>query len=240
MVLRLRSGQVFDLRFLNRKSAIESRGNSVGRPLSITVNWMVRGMLISEKLVLASASPRRRELLLVLGLDFEAISPHQDESPAIADETPEAMAERIAWAKAMEVSATAPSRTVVAADTLVIHQGTVLGKPRDAEEARQMLRRLRGEEHLVITGVAVIGARRSAKGHASTKVVMRSYSDDDIAAYVASGEALDKAGAYAIQGIGGGLVKEIHGSYSNVVGLPLCELVEILSGMGVYELFEGH
>jgi 23S rRNA (uracil1939-C5)-methyltransferase len=196
------------------------------------VATLVREDEFSPQLILASSSPRRRELLFALGLDFEAISPHQDESPAIAGEAPEAVAERLAWAKAVEVSAMAPSQTVVAADTLVIHQGTVLVKPGDAEEAQQMLRRLRGQEHLVITGVAVIGAGRSAKGHVSTKVVMRSYSDDDIAAYIASGEALDKAGAYGVQDPLLAPASHVEGCYQNVVGLPLCSLARMLDEVG--------
>jgi MAF protein len=126
----------------------------------------------------------------------------------------------------------APSQTVVAADTLVIHQGAVLGKPKDAEEAQQMLRRLRGQEHLVVTGVAVIGAGRSARGHTSTKVVMRSYSDDDIAAYITSGEALDKAGAYGVQDPLLAPASRIEGCYQNVVGLPLCSLALMLEEVG--------
>jgi len=193
---------------------------------------LVRERDFSPQLVLASASPRRRELLLALGLDFKACAPHQDEGPARADETPEAMAQRLALAKAMEVSAVAPSRTVVAADTLVIHRGVVLGKPRDAEGARQMLRRLRGEEHVVITGVAVIGAGRSATGYASTKVMVRTYSDEEVAAYVASGEALDKAGAYGIQDLLFAPASQTEGCYQNVVGLPLCTLARMLDGVG--------
>jgi len=196
------------------------------------VATLVREDEFSPKLVLASTSPRRRELLFALGLDFEAISPHQDESPPIAGEAPEATAQRLAWAKAMEVSATAPSSTVVAADTLVIHRGKVLGKPGDAQEAQQMLCRLRGEEHLVITGVAVISAGRSAKGHTTTKVVMRSYSDDELAAYIASGEAFDKAGAYGIQDPLFAPAFHVEGCYQNVVGLPLCCLARLLNEVG--------
>jgi MAF protein len=187
----------------------------------------------SPQLILASASPRRRELLAALGLDFTVISPRQEEAPATFDEAPEAMAERLARAKATEVSAMYPSNTAVAADTVVVHQGAVLGKPGDEKEAAEMLRRLRGQEHLVITGVAVIGNGRSAKGHVSTKVVMRSYSDDEIAAYVASGEASDKAGAYGIQDPLFTPASRIEGCYQNVVGFPLCHVARMLDEVGL-------
>ena len=187
----------------------------------------------SPDLILASASPRRRELLFALGRDFEVIAPPQDETPlAISDQAPEQVAEQLALAKAKAIAKGAGVKTVVAADTIVVHQGLMLGKPRDAEEAQQMLRRLRDDEHLVITGVAVINAGRSLVCHASTKVAMRHYSDEEIATYIASGEAVDKAGAYGIQDPLFDPAAGVEGCYLNVVGLPLCTLAQMLEEVG--------
>ena len=187
----------------------------------------------SVDLVLASASPRRRELLHALGLDFEAIAPAEDETPlAISEQAPERVAEQLALAKAKVTAKGAGLKTVFAADTIVVHRGTMLGKPRDTEEAQQMLRTLRDEEHLVITGVAVINAGRSLVCHASTKVTMRHYSDEEIAAYIASGDALDKAGAYGIQDPLFKPAAGVDGCYLNVVGLPLCTLAQMLGEAG--------
>lgn len=198
------------------------------------VATLVRAEDFSPRLTVASTSPRRRELLFVLGLDFEVIAPPEVETPlAGTEQTPEAMAQQRALAKARAASKGAASKTVVAADTLVIHQGAVLGKPKDADEALQMLRRLRGEEHLVITGVAVINAGRCATGYTSTKVAMRPYSDDEIAAYIASGDAMDKAGAYGIQDPLFAPASHVEGCYLNVVGLPLCSLAQLLAEVGL-------
>ncbi|GAG05326.1 unnamed protein product, partial [marine sediment metagenome] len=162
------------------------------------VATLVRGD-VSPELVLASASPRRRELLFALGLDFEAVAPPGDEALPANAEDAERVAERLALKKAEAITKVSDEKTVVAADTIVVHGGTILGKPRDAEEARDMLCRLRGGEHIVITGIAVLSGRHSYIGHAATTVTMRRYSDDEVAAYIASGDALDKAGAYGIQ-----------------------------------------
>jgi len=183
----------------------------------------------SADLILASASPRRRELLFALGLDFKVITPPQDEHPpATSEQAPERVAEQLALAKAKAVVKEAGLKTVVAADTIVVHQGLVMGKPKDAQEAHQMLRRLRDEEHLVITGVAIINEGRSLVRHASTKVTMRHYSDEEIAAYIASGDALDKAGAYGIQDPLFEPASGVEGCCLNVVGLPLCTLAQML------------
>ncbi|MCK4362010.1 MAG: 23S rRNA (uracil(1939)-C(5))-methyltransferase RlmD [Dehalococcoidia bacterium] len=196
------------------------------------VATLVRGD-ISPDLVLASASPRRRELLFVLGLDFEAIAPPEDEPLPTDAENVERVAEQLALEKAEAVAKVAGHKTVVAADTVVIHRGTIMGKPRDDDEAQQMLRRLRGEEHIVITGVAVLSEGRSYIGHAATTVTMRHYSDEEVSAYIASGEALDKAGAYGIQDPLFAPAAEVDGCYLNVVGLPLCKLARMLREAGV-------
>jgi len=179
---------------------------------------------LSPELVLASASPRRRELLFALGLDFEAIASLGDEPlPAQADSV-EQVTEQLALKKAEAIAKVRGEKTVVAADTIVVHSGTIMGKPRDAEEAQGMLRWLRGNEHVVVTGVAVLRKGHSYVDHTATTVTMRDYSDEEIAAYIASGDALDKAGAYGIQ--------DVY-CYLNVVGLPLCELAGMLRAAGV-------
>ncbi|HUU63803.1 MAG TPA: Maf family nucleotide pyrophosphatase [Dehalococcoidia bacterium] len=196
------------------------------------VATLVRGD-VSPGLVLASASPRRRELLFALGLDFEAVAPPGDEALPASAEDVERVVERLALKKAEAISGAKGPQTVVAADTIVVHDGTILGKPRDAEEARDMLCRLRGGEHIVITGVAVLSGGHSYVGHATTTVTMRRYSDDEIAAYIASGDALDKAGAYGIQDRYFKPAERVDGCYLNVVGLPLCTLAGMLREAGV-------
>ena len=148
--------------------------------------------------------------------------------------TPEAVA-RLALTKARAVAARAQGAVVLAADTLVVLDGDALGKPAGPEEARAMLRRLRGREHEVITGVAVVDTRTSREAARSvvSRVRMASYSDATVDTYVASGAPLDKAGAYAIQDLGGALVAQLVGSYTNVVGLPLDETRRLLAEFGV-------
>jgi MAF protein len=187
----------------------------------------------AEELVLASASPRRRELLALLGFPFQVIVPEGEESLGISPgEEPEVIAERLAWGKARAVGER--ERTVVAADTLVVYRGDILGKPQDIREAESMLRRLRGERHQVVTGVAALNpvAGRGACCHAVTTVEMRSYSDAEIAGYIASGDPWDKAGAYAIQNPAFAPVAAWDGCYFNVVGLPLCALLRALREVG--------
>jgi len=142
---------------------------------------------------------------------------------------------RLALDKAQAVAARVGEGIVLGADTVVTIDGETLGKPADAADARAMLRRLRGREHEVITGVAVVDARsgRAERTAVTSRVRMAAYADGDIEAYVATGEPLDKAGAYAIQGAGGALVAGYEGSYSNVVGLPLAETARLLAAFGV-------
>ena len=187
----------------------------------------------AARLILASASPRRRELLASLGLTFEVV-------PSDADETlepialPEAVA-ALALRKARAVAAARRAGLIVAADTIVVIDGQTLGKPADRAEARSMLQTLRGRTHEVMTGVAVLDAAsgRHATETVISRVTMAAYSDAAIDAYVAGGEPLDKAGAYAIQGAGGTLVAGLKGSRSNVVGLPLETTAALLRGFGV-------
>ena len=188
-------------------------------------------------LILASGSPRRRQLLACLGLPFRVVVPDLDENASSnADLTPEEMAEALARAKALSVAQREGGGLVLAADTLVVDGDTVLGKPRDAAEAASMLRRLRDREHRVITGVAVVDATRftaSLVGHVTTAVRMRPYSEEEIAAYITRGEPFDKAGAYAIQDQTFHPVASYDGCYCNVVGLPLRAVTRLLQKDGV-------
>jgi septum formation protein len=179
------------------------------------------------RLVLASASPRRRELLAAAGLDVDVDLVDVDERP-LAGEPPDAYVERVARLKAEAGSARHPGRVVLGADTAVVVDGEVLGKPRDAADAVAMLRRLAGREHDVMTGVAVASAGRVESFVERTRVTMAPLSPADIEAYVASGEPFDKAGAYAIQGGAARFILGFEGSYTNVVGLPLEKLFEVL------------
>lgn len=189
------------------------------------------------RLILASSSPRRRELLTQLGLRFEIIQPDIDESRG-ADEEPVAYAERLSREKAEAVARQLDARPalIIAADTIVMDGGELLGKPADAADARRMLRQLRRRQHLVVTAFTLYQAgaeSRVTTRHARTVVTMREFSDAEIETYIASGDPLDKAGAYGIQNEEFRPVARIEGSYSNVVGLPLEELSRALGNMGI-------
>ena len=184
-------------------------------------------------LILASASPRRRELLRTLCPDFRVVPSDLEET--LAAGSPRAAAAGLALDKARAVAARVGEGVVLGADTIVVIDGQALGKPAGPDEARAMLRRLRGREHEVITGVAVVDARtgRSEATAVVSRVRMTEYGEAEIEAYVATDEPLDKAGAYAIQGRGGALVAGLEGSFSNVVGLPLEETARMLVAFGV-------
>ncbi|MBU1157121.1 MAG: septum formation inhibitor Maf [Proteobacteria bacterium] len=184
-------------------------------------------------LVLASASPRRREMLTHLGLNFRLAPAHIDEN-LLPGESAAQAAQRLASAKAAAVRV-APNDTVLAADTLVVLGEEIMGKPKDAQEAAQMLRKLSGAQHEVLTGYCLLNDSWQKVGLGRSLVTFRKLSDAEIAAYVATGEAMDKAGAYAVQGLGGALVKEVSGSYTNVVGLPLAAVIEMLLEQGLIE-----
>lgn len=189
------------------------------------------------RLILASASPRRKALLEQVGAEF-TVAPSDFDERAVAGEpvvgTPVQQARALALGKARAVAAGRRSGLVIGADTIVVVSSAILGKPRDRQEARSMLRLLSGRRHQVITGLAVIDAEsgREAVSHEETAVWIRSLSDEEIDRYVASGEGDDKAGAYAVQGLGGLLVERIEGCYFNVVGLPLVHLDRMLAGFG--------
>ena len=184
------------------------------------------------RFLLASQSPRRKELLARAGYAFEVIVSAVDETlPQGA--TPGEAVELLARRKAKAVSDQYPGAVVLGCDTVVALEGLILGKPADESEAKAMLRRLSGSTHTVFSGVCVTDGTRETVFHSATDVTFYPLSDDTIAAYVATGEPMDKAGAYGIQGIGCVLVERISGDYSNVVGLPLSESVHVLASFGV-------
>ena len=170
-------------------------------------------------LILASRSPRRAELLRSAGIPFTVASADVDETPH-AHESAENYAQRVAEEKALAVDA-GRDDLVLGADTVVVIDGVLLGKPLDAADAGRMLRLLSGRRHDVITGICIRQANRIVRDWAATKVWFNALSDDEIQAYVATGEPMDKAGAYAIQGLASKFIERIDGSYSNVVGLPV-------------------
>lgn len=182
------------------------------------------------RVVLASSSPRRRELLSLLGLTFEVVPAQVDEAPR-SGEAPTGYAERLARAKATAVRR--DGAVVIGADTIVVLDGAILGKPRDATEAAEMLRRLGGRDHLVHTAIAVAYQGRLVSGVETTQVRIRPIDESAIAAYVATGEPLDKAGAYGIQGFGAVIVERIEGDYFAVMGLGLGRLVALLAEVGL-------
>ncbi len=194
---------------------------------------------MDSKLILASKSPRRCELLKQVGLDFEVI-PSGVVEDFLNTESPREHVLRLAEAKAREVASKYLDRWVVAADTIVYINGSILGKPKCREEAVEMLRRLSGQEHWVLTGFSVCHSEKgeSDREAVQTAVRMKPLSPAEIDWYVQTGEPFDKAGGYGIQGIGSFMIESIQGSYTNVVGLPLCELIQMLSRLGAVTISE--
>ncbi len=190
-------------------------------------------------IVLASASPRRSEMLARVGLEFQVI-PSSVAETALPGETPEQHAIRLSEEKARAVSGRSDvaGRWFIGSDTIVVRDAVILGKPADAAEAAAMLRSLSGRKHRVISGYAVLdrhsGELRSAA--VTTDVYFKRLTEAEIGEYIASGEPFDKAGAYAIQGIGAFMIPRIEGSYTNVVGLPLCEVIAVLEALGAWRL----
>jgi len=185
-------------------------------------------------LILASASPRRADLLRQVGLEFTVIKPEVDES-ITNGEDPEEIVVTLAQKKALDVARRLESGFVLAADTIVVYDKTILGKPADGDEARRMLKFLSGKEHRVYSGLALydLAGGGFQKGVSETRVWMKPLEEEHINRYVESGEPLDKAGAYGIQGRGAIFVEKIEGCYFNVVGLPLSLLFEMLTRMKV-------
>lgn len=178
-------------------------------------------------LILASASPRRQELLRSAGVPFIVEPADIDETP-LAGESAQACAERLAKEKARVVHKGHPQDFVLGADTIVVVDDLILGKPSDAQDANRMLRMLSGRQHSVITGVCLLGPALEVTASETTLVTMSEVSDDEIRAYVATGEPMDKAGAYAIQGIASRWITRIEGDYPNVVGLPIALVYSML------------
>jgi len=178
-------------------------------------------------LVLASASPRRQEMLRNAGIEFEVQPAHIPEDP-LPREAAKDCAERLARQKALAVAQKRPKDIVLGADTVVVVDGQLLGKPSDAADAVRMLRLLSGREHQVITGVCLVVDGKPSVASETTIVTVSELTDQDIAEYVATGEPMDKAGGYAIQGIASRWIPRIEGDYSNVVGLPVALLWRML------------
>jgi septum formation protein len=174
----------------------------------------------TSSLLLASASPRRAEILTALGIPFEIDVSHVPEEVR-PGESGEAAAARLASEKSAEVAARRPDRWVLAADTLVLLDGVILGKPTGPADARRMLGLLAGQEHRVVTGVSLRRGRGPERSALETsRVGMAPMSEEEIAWYVSTGESMDKAGAYAVQGLGARFIDSVSGSYTNVMGLP--------------------
>jgi septum formation protein len=188
----------------------------------------------SPALILASASPRRRELLAQLAVPFAVLPADVDEQP-LAGEAPTAYVRRLAQTKAQHLAQRFPEALVLGADTVVVLDGQILGKPGNVEAARQMLTRLSGRQHTVITGLALLqqGRQFVRLDTVSTLVRFRSLSQAEIERYIATGEPFDKAGAYAIQGEAAAFVESLEGCYTNVVGLPLRHTAALLRAAGL-------
>ena len=191
-------------------------------------------LLAACPLVLASASPRRQDFLARLGLQFQVVPADIDETP-LADEAPEPFARRLAAAKADLVARDRPEACVIGADTVVALGTTVFGKPRDRQDALAILRCLQGRTHQVITGVAVVAPEFGLRQvfSVTSQVRFDTFADTVLQAYIDTGEPMDKAGAYGIQSRGAFLVRAIDGSCSNVVGLPVNDLVRLLLAHGL-------
>jgi septum formation protein len=192
-------------------------------------------------LILASKSARRRYLLKQAGLSFSVIPSNFDEN-SVPLTDPHNYVKILAESKAKEISEIYPESWVIGADTVVVIGGQILGKPLSRSDARAMLRSLSGQKHLVLTGYCICckGKNRFFSETVGTEVLFKNLTDEEIEWYIHTKEPFDKAGAYAIQGLGTFIVKSINGSYTNVVGLPVCEVIEILIKEGVISFESNH
>lgn len=191
------------------------------------------------KIILASSSPRRKELLEKLGLRFEVIPSLIDEIP-LPGESPEDFALRASTEKALNVSGNLDEHSVViGVDTIVVIDGEILGKPKDKKEAITMLEKIAGKEHRVITGFSIVKPKTEIlhREFVESKVKIKTLAPWELEGYIKTGEPMDKAGAYGAQGVGAFMIEEIHGSYTNVVGLPLAQVIDVLTRLGVLKLF---
>ena len=183
-------------------------------------------------IILASASPRRRDLLTLVGIPHQVMPADVNEDVHVG-ERPDAYVERLAREKAAVIAGRHAGAAVIAADTTVVLDGAILGKPAAPDEAAAMLRLLSGQTHTVLTGMAVAFDGRVASAVETVEVTFRDLSDEEVAAYVATGEPMDKAGAYGIQGYGATIVERIHGDYFSVMGLGLRRLVALMAEVGL-------
>lgn len=190
-----------------------------------------------KKLILASGSPRRKEILEKLGIPFDVIPSNYEENMT-ENIAPEELAKKLALGKATDVAGKVSNSIVIGADTFIYFEGKKLGKPKTSEKAAEMLTEMSGKPHLIYTGYAIIDSdtKQTVLGCCETKVYFRQLNSSEIKNYVNSGEPLDRAGAYAIQGIGSVIVEKIVGDYFNVVGLPISQVAQSLKEFG-YELF---
>ena len=197
------------------------------------------GLIVSGRFILASASPRRVELLRLAGLGFDVVPARVNET-CMEGETPEEHVLRLSEEKAKAIAGRNPGAWVLGADTVVLIHSEILGKPRTISAAKEMLSKLSGQEHRVLTGFTI--ARKAAgilvRDVVVSWVTFKDIPKDEMAWYIRSDEPYDKAGGYAVQGKGALFIREIRGSYTNVMGLPLCEVVEALKGLGAIEFAE--
>lgn len=197
---------------------------------------MIGFLKLNRRIVLASASPRRRELLLGAGLAFDIMVSECDETLRL-NESPEEMVRRLSREKAQDVESKAPEAVIIGADTTVVLDGEILGKPSTPDEAFKMIKSLQGRQHTVVGGFTLLGLPNGEVVTVVSKseVSLVQISDDIIRRYVATGEPMDKAGSYAVQGIGSQFISKIVGSYTNVVGLDLSTIISELRNRGVIE-----
>lgn len=190
-----------------------------------------------NRLILASKSPRRNYLLKQAGIKFDVIPSQFDESTVPLDK-PDSYVQTLSKAKANDIAYQYPEYWIIGADTIVLIDGQIIGKPKGKQAARKMLQHLSGRTHQVYTGYTIccVQLNKSLTDVVCTNVTFKELSPDEIEWYIHTDEPFDKAGAYAIQGLGTFLVKSIEGSYTNVVGLPVCEVIEVLLEEGVVQM----
>jgi septum formation protein len=196
---------------------------------------------MNSRIILASTSPRRKELLQSVGIQFEIVAPSSDES-LLGSENPKVYVLRLASEKALSVSLNLEGDfLVIGADTIVVVDNEILGKPSNEEEARAMLSKFSGREHNVLTAFCIAQPKNNVLHSevVDTKVRVKTLEPQEIQGYIKTGEPMDKAGAYGIQGIGAFMIRGISGSYTNVVGLPIVEVLEALNKLGALRLFSG-
>ncbi len=191
----------------------------------------------TRKIILASKSPRRRDLLEQLGLNIKIIPSHIDEN-SIPIKNPTDYVKELSFIKANNIAFSYPEDWIIGADTIVVSEDEILGKPKSKKNAIEMLNKLSNNEHSVFTGFSILNRKNKIKVSqwVETKVFFKHLPSREIQWYVNTGEPFDKAGSYGIQGIGAFLVKRISGSYSNVVGLPVCEVIEMLTQLKVIQI----